>query len=77
MNDEQRRDLPEIAEDRYNIRFTIIATQFPIDKLHSLIGDPTLADAICDRLIHNAYRLKLTGESMRKMKMEHKIKGGI
>jgi len=48
----------------------------PIEKWH-LIGDPTIADAICDRLIHNAYRLKLTGESMRKIKMEHKIKGGV
>ena len=68
LNDDQRRDLLEITENRYNLRSTIIATQFPIDKWHSLIGDPTIADAICDRLIHNAYKLKLAGESMRKMK---------
>ncbi len=77
LNDTERRDLLEVAEDRYNIHSTVIVTQFPIDKWHSLIGDPTLADAICDRLIHNAYKLKLTGESMRKLKMENKIKGGI
>ena len=70
LDDEERRDIMEITENRYNLRSTIIATQFPIDKWHSLIGDPTIADAICDRLIHNAYRLKLTGESMRKIKME-------
>ena len=66
LNDDQRRDLLEITENRYNLRSTIIATQFPIDKWHSLIGDPTIADAVCDRLIHNAYKLKLAGESMRK-----------
>ncbi len=77
LNDMERRDLFEIVENRYDIHSTIIVTQFPVDKWHSLIGDPTIADAICDRLIHNAYRLKLTGGSMRKIKMEHKIKGGI
>jgi len=77
LNDMERKDLFEIVENRYDMHSTIISTQFPVDKWHSLIGDPTIADAICDRLIHNAYRLKLAGESMRKIKMEHKIKGGV
>jgi len=70
LNDIERRDLLEITEDRHDLRSTIIATQFPTDKWHSLIGDPTIADAICDRLIYNAYKLKLAGESMRKIRME-------
>ena len=67
LNDIERRDFLEIIEDRNNIRSTIIATQFPVEKWHEIIGDPTIADAICDRLIHNAYHLKLSGESMRKV----------
>jgi DNA replication protein DnaC len=77
LNDSTRRDLLEIVENRYNIHSTIIATQFPVDKWHSLIGDPTFADAICDRLIHNAYKIRLAGESMRKMDMEHKMTGSV
>lgn len=67
LNDIERRDFLEIIEDRHNVRSTIIATQFPVEKWHEIIGDPTIADAICDRLIHNAYHLKLSGESMRKV----------
>ena len=63
---ENRRDLLEILEDRHGIRSTLATSQFPIEKWHDIIGDPTLADAILDRLIHNAYRLELRGESMRK-----------
>ena len=66
LNDEHRRDLLEILDDRYEVRSTLVTSQFPVEKWHALIGDPTLADAILDRLVHNAYPLKLEGESMRK-----------
>jgi len=62
----QPRDLLEILEDRYGSRSTIVTSQLPIDQWHGNIGDKTLADAIMDRLIHNAYRINLKGESMRK-----------
>jgi len=65
---EQRRDLLEILEDRYDSRSTIVTSQLPLDKWHDIIGDPTLADAILDRLVHNAYKIDLRGESMRKRK---------
>lgn len=65
---EQRRDLLEILEDRHDARSTIVTSQLPIDQWHQIIGDPTLADAILDRLVHNAYKLNLKGESMRKKK---------
>lgn len=64
--DEPRRDLLEIMDDRCNAKSTLIASQLPIDHWHDYIDDPTLADAILDRLVHNAYRLELSGESMRK-----------
>ncbi len=63
---ENRRDLLELLEDRYNQRSTLATSQLPLDKWHDLIGDPTLADAILDRLMHNAYKINLKGESMRK-----------
>lgn len=65
---EQRRDLLEILEDRHGSRSTIVTSQLPVDKWHDIIGDPTLADAILDRLVHNAYKINLKGESMRKKK---------
>ena len=68
---ENRRDLLEILEDRHGVRSTLATSQFPIEKWHDIIGDPTLADAILDRLIHNAYRLGLRGESMRKHVPNH------
>ena len=64
---EQRRDLLEILEDRYETRSTIVTSQLPIDQWHDMIGDPTLADAILDRLVHSAYKITLKGESMRKI----------
>jgi DNA replication protein DnaC len=69
FTDGERRDILEIVEDRHGGRSTIIASQFPIDTWHDIIGDPTLADAICDRVIHNAHKIILTtGEdSMRKI----------
>jgi len=66
LTDENRRDLFEIVEDRYERRSTLIAAQIPLDHWHEIIGDPTLADAILDRLIHNAHKITLKGESMRK-----------
>jgi len=68
FTDEERRDFLEIMEDRYNVRSTIIASQFPIDSWHDIIGEPTFADAICDRVVHNAHKIILKGdESMRKI----------
>ena len=63
---EQCHDLLEILEDRHGLKSTIITSQLPSDHWHDIIGDPTLADAILDRLVHNAYKLNLKGESMRK-----------
>ena len=64
----ERRFLREILEDRYSVSSTIVTSQLDPDLWHAYIGDDTLADAICDRLVHNAYRLKLAGESIRKMR---------
>lgn len=66
LKDEHRRDLLEILDDRYGVRATLVTSQFPVENWHELIGDPTLADAILDRLIHNAYKITLKGDSMRK-----------
>lgn len=68
LSDESRRDLLELLEDRYDTRATIVTSQFPVDHWYEAIGDPTLADAILDRLVHNAYKVLLKGESMRKRK---------
>ncbi len=65
---EHRRDLLEILEDRHGARSTLATSQLPIDKWHDIIGDATLADAILDRLVHNAYKINLKGGSMRKRK---------
>ncbi len=62
----QRRDLMEIVEDRYGAGSTLITSQLPVDAWHDVVGEPTFADAILDRLVHNAYRLDLDGPSMRK-----------
>ena len=61
-----RHDLLEILEERYGRRSTMITSQLPVDRWHDIIGDPTYADAILDRLIHNAHRIELTGESLRR-----------
>ena len=66
MNDETRRDLLEILDDRHNQRSTLVTSQLPVDTWHQYLDEPTLADAILDRLVHNAYRINLKGESMRK-----------
>ena len=66
LTEEQRRDLLEMIEDRHESGSTLIGSQIPVEHWHKLIGDPTLADAILDRLVHNAYKINLKGESMRK-----------
>jgi DNA replication protein DnaC len=63
---QERRDLREVLEDRYSVSATIITSQLDPKHWHSFIGDETVADAICDRLVHNAHRIKLEGESIRK-----------
>jgi DNA replication protein DnaC len=61
-----RRDLLEIFDDRHQLRSTLVTSQLPVNQWHDYIGDPTLADAILDRLIHAGYRIALKGESLRK-----------
>ena len=67
LPDRERRDLLEVLEDRYDLRSTVISSQIPVDKWHDLIGDPTIADAVLDRVVHNAHHLTMKGESMRKL----------
>jgi DNA replication protein DnaC len=66
LGPEQRRDMLEIVEDRYGRGATLITSQLPVDRWHDLVGDPTLADAILDRIIHNAHRIQLRGQSLRR-----------
>ena len=61
-----RHDLLEILEERHGRRSTIVTSQLPVDKWHDVIGDPTYADAILDRIVHNAHRIDLTGDSLRR-----------
>ena len=68
MSAPERRDLLEVIEDRHGLTSTIVAAQVPIDLWHENIRDPTIADAILDRLVHNAYKINLKGESMRKLR---------
>lgn len=68
LTTEQQRDLLEIIEDRYDRRSTLVTSQLPVKHWHDILADPTLADAILDRLVHNAYKIELKGESMRKSK---------
>ncbi len=68
LNDQERTDMLEILEDRHGTHSTIITSQLPAEHWHEAIGNPTLADAILDRLIHNAYKIKMKGASMRKLK---------
>lgn len=66
LQDQERRDLLEVLEDRYGTRSTIVTSQLPPTHWHEAMGEPTVADAICDRLLHNSYRLILKGPSRRK-----------
>ena len=80
LSDSDRRDFLEICDDRYLMRSTVLTSQVPITHWHDQIGDPTIADSILDRLVHNAHRIELAGASMRKSKSgkpsEDKSKGG-
>jgi DNA replication protein DnaC len=66
LNEAERREVWEISEDRYQTRSTILTSQLPVSRWHEQIGDPTIADGILDRLVHNAHRIEVCGESMRK-----------
>jgi DNA replication protein DnaC len=66
LTESERRDFWEICEDRYQSRSMILTSQLPVSKWHEQIGDPTLADGILDRLVHNAHRIEMRGDSMRK-----------
>ena len=66
LQDAERRDILEILEDRSGTRSTVVTSQLPPKRWHDYVADPTLADAICDRLLHNAHRIVLQGPSRRK-----------
>jgi DNA replication protein DnaC len=66
MAESERRDFWEICEDRYQTRSMVLTSQLPVNKWHAQIGDPTVADGILDRLVHNAHQIEMRGESMRK-----------
>jgi DNA replication protein DnaC len=66
LSETERRDFWEICEDRYQTRSTILTSQVPVANWHEQIGDATVADGILDRLVHNAHRVEMKGESMRK-----------
>ena len=72
IGDVERRDLLEILEDRHGARSTIVTSQIPVNKWHECIGDPTIADAFLDRLLHHAHRIELKGASMRNPARENK-----
>jgi DNA replication protein DnaC len=67
LKDNERRDFLEICDDRYQRRSMILTSQMPVAHWHEQIGDATIADSILDRLLHNAHRIELNGESMRKV----------
>lgn len=67
LDDERRRDLLELLDERYQTRATVVTSQLPVAHWHDALGDPTLADAILDRLVHHAHPLTLSGESLRKL----------
>jgi hypothetical protein len=67
---DQRRDLLEIVEERYGRKSLLMTSQVPASDWHAIIGNPTLGNAILDRIVHNAYRIELSGDSLRKHKAE-------
>ena len=75
LNDQQRLDLLEIFEERYRRKSTLITAQLPVAQWHDMIGEPTIADAILDRIVHNAHRINLEGDSMRKRKSTSRLTG--
>jgi len=72
LADRERRDLLEVLEDRHGRRATLVTSQLPLEHWHNAVGDPTFADAILDRLVHQAHRLTLKGTSMRRQDTENK-----
>jgi DNA replication protein DnaC len=66
LRDQERRDMLEILEDRHGARSTVVTSQLPVEKWHDYLADPTIADALLDRVVHNAHRIKLKGPSRRK-----------
>ena len=66
LRDQERRDMLELVEDRHGVRSTIITSQLPVENWHDYLGDPTIADALLDRVVHNAHRIKLKGPTRRK-----------
>jgi DNA replication protein DnaC len=70
MTDPQRRDVLEILEDRHGARSTVVTSQLPVENWHDYIAHPTIADAVLDRLVHNAHKLKMKGPSRRKEKAQ-------
>jgi DNA replication protein DnaC len=70
LSDDERRSFLEVCDDRYGRRSTVLTSQLPVESWHAQIGDPTIADSILDRLVHNAYRIAMDGESIRKTKKE-------
>ena len=75
LKDSERRDFLEICDDRYQRRSLILTSQVPIAHWHEQIGDPTIADSILDRIVHNAHRVELRGESMRKKRRQPGAEG--
>jgi len=73
LTEPEQRDLLEILEDRHQRASTIVTSQVPVEQWCEIIGNPTLADAILDRLVHNAHRLPMTGESMRKLSAKNRV----
>lgn len=71
LSEAERRDFLEICDDRYQTRSTLLTSQLPVPAWHAQIGDPTMADSILDRLVHNAHRIELSGESMRKRRTQN------
>jgi DNA replication protein DnaC len=76
LKDTERRDFLEICDDRYQRRSLILTSQVPVQHWHEQIGDPTIADSILDRIVHDAYRIELDGESLRKKKGRKPEEGG-
>ncbi len=74
VTQEGLRDMLEILEDRYDRRSTLVTSQVPVKRWHEALADPTMADAILDRLVHNAHKIELKGESMRKIRAVDKHK---
>jgi DNA replication protein DnaC len=70
LTEQERKDFLELMEDRHGLKSTLITSQYPVSKWHDRIGEPTTADAILDRIVHNAHKITLKGESMRKTKAD-------